>query len=67
MKDFYYILGTPRDATLADIEAAYQKLALKFYRDGEEQDEFMDTLSKRSLRLMTPCAIPAAATSTTRL
>jgi hypothetical protein len=43
MKDFYYILGTPRNATPADIEAAYHKLARKFYREGEEQDEFMDT------------------------
>lgn len=43
MKDFYYILGTSRNARPDDIEAAYQKLARKFYRDGEEQDEFMDT------------------------
>ncbi|HTI58908.1 DnaJ domain-containing protein [Mucilaginibacter sp.] len=42
MKDFYYILGTPRDAGQPEIEAAYQKLARKFYRDGEGQDEFMD-------------------------
>ncbi|HVW13766.1 MAG TPA: DnaJ domain-containing protein [Mucilaginibacter sp.] len=39
MKDFYYILGTSSDATAPEIEAAYQKLAHKFY---DEQDEFMD-------------------------
>jgi DnaJ domain len=39
MKDFYYILGTPRDAAAPEIEAAYQKLARKF---ADEQDAFMD-------------------------
>ncbi|HVS92343.1 MAG TPA: DnaJ domain-containing protein [Mucilaginibacter sp.] len=39
MKDFYYILGTSANATAPEIEAAYQKLAHKFY---DEQDEFMD-------------------------
>src|SRR5579863_2982716 len=39
MKDFYYILGTARDASAPEIEAAYEKLARKF---ADEQDEFMD-------------------------
>ena len=39
MKDFYYILGTARDASAPEIEAAYGKLARKF---ADEQDEFMD-------------------------
>ncbi|HJP62206.1 MAG TPA: DnaJ domain-containing protein [Mucilaginibacter sp.] len=43
MKDFYYILGTARDAEPPEIEAAYEKLARKFYRDGEGPDEFMDS------------------------
>jgi DnaJ domain/Bacterial SH3 domain len=43
MKDFYYILGTSRNATPPDIDAAYQKLAAKFRQAGDEQDEFMDT------------------------
>ncbi|MBS1527409.1 MAG: DnaJ domain-containing protein [Bacteroidetes bacterium] len=38
MKDFYYILGTSADASANEIEAAYQKLARKFY---DEEDEFM--------------------------
>ena len=43
MKDFYYILGTARNASQAEIEAAYEKLARRFYRDGEDPDEFMDS------------------------
>ena len=39
MKDFYYILGTARNASFAEIDAAYEKLSRKFY---DEQDEFMD-------------------------
>lgn len=39
MKDFYYILGTARDASAPEIETAYEKLARKF---ADEQDEFMD-------------------------
>lgn len=39
MKDFYYILGTGSDANPEEIDAAYQKLALKFYDD---EDAFMD-------------------------
>ena len=42
MKDFYYILGTARNATQPEIEAAYQKLARKFGQTAEEQDDFMD-------------------------
>jgi hypothetical protein len=43
MKDFYYILGTGRNATPPEIDAAYQKLVAKFRQAGGEQDEFMDT------------------------
>lgn len=39
MKDFYYILGTRRDAPTSEIEAAYEKLSRKFYDDA---DQFMD-------------------------
>lgn len=42
MKDFYYILGTARNATAAEIEAAYGKLARKFMQDEGHQDPFMD-------------------------
>jgi hypothetical protein len=42
MKDFYYILGTSKNATSIEIDAAYQKLARKFLYDGDE-DEFIDS------------------------
>jgi hypothetical protein len=42
MKDFYYILGTNSNATLTEIDAAYQKLARKLQADEDEQDEFMN-------------------------
>lgn len=44
MKDFYYILGTARNAAAPEIEAAYHKLARKFGQAAEdERDEFMDS------------------------
>ena len=33
MKDFYCILGVPRDAGSADVKAAYRRLAQKFHPD----------------------------------
>lgn len=42
MKDFYYILGATSNATPSEIDAAYQKLARKFYQTEGEQDDFMD-------------------------
>jgi hypothetical protein len=42
MKDFYYILGANSTATPPEIDAAYQKLARKFYQTEGEQDDFMD-------------------------
>lgn len=42
MKDFYYILGATSNATASEIDAAYQKLARKFYPNEGEQDDFMD-------------------------
>src|ERR1700710_1487711 len=42
MKDFYYILGTSKNATSEEIDAAYQKLARKFLHN-EDEDEFIDS------------------------
>jgi hypothetical protein len=42
MKDFYYILGATCNATPSEIDAAYQKLARRFYLNEGEQDDFMD-------------------------
>jgi hypothetical protein len=42
MKDFYYILGTSKNADQAEIDAAYQKLARKFLHN-EDEDEFIDS------------------------
>ena len=42
MKDFYYILGATSNATSSEIDAAYQKLARKFYPNEGERDDFMD-------------------------
>ena len=42
MKDFYYILGAACNAPSSEIDAAYQKLARRFYLNEGEQDDFMD-------------------------
>jgi len=42
MKDFYYILGTASNASPAEIDEAYQKLARKFYPAEGEHDDFLE-------------------------
>lgn len=40
MKDYYYILGLGKEATLPEIQQAYKKLALKFHPDENGGDPF---------------------------
>ncbi|MBV8391493.1 MAG: DnaJ domain-containing protein [Mucilaginibacter sp.] len=42
MKDLYYILGTDRDCTPSELNAAYQKLARKLQPDEREPDHFLE-------------------------
>jgi len=42
MKDLYYILGTDRDCTTTELNAAYQKLARKFQPDERAPDHFLE-------------------------
>lgn len=42
MKDLYYILGTDRDCTTTELNAAYQKLARKLQPDEREHDHFLE-------------------------
>jgi hypothetical protein len=43
MKDLYYILGTDRNCTPAELNAAYHKLAQKFQPGNSEHDDFIDS------------------------
>jgi len=42
MKDLYYILGTDRDCTTTELNAAYQKLARKLQPDERDKDHFLE-------------------------
>jgi len=61
MKDYYYFLGIPNDASEEDIKKSYRKLSLKYHPDKNENDDFFadrfreiqeayETLSDKSKR-----------------
>ena len=38
-KDYYKVLGVPKDATEAEIKKAYRKLAREFHPDANKGDD----------------------------
>lgn len=49
MKDYYYILGLKKGASIEDIKKAYRKLSLKFHPDKNDGDEFFTERFKEIL------------------
>lgn len=49
MKDYYLILGIPKTATAAEIDAAFRKLARKYHPDAQPEEEDALALFKSAM------------------
>jgi DnaJ-class molecular chaperone len=50
-KNYYDILGVPRDASEQDIKKAYRKLALKYHPDKNSAEDAEEKFKVSTMRL----------------
>jgi curved DNA-binding protein CbpA len=50
LKDYYEVLGVPRDASMQDIKGAYRKLVLAYHPDRNLHDEQQRSLAEEKFK-----------------